>query len=180
MNFQEKYEKEILPAVKKELDIKNIMSVPRITKITVNVGFGGLMNKRSEKKTDRFEENLAKITGQKAILRHSKKSISNFKLRVGMPVGATVTLRKKKMYDFLERFITVAIPRIRDFRGFSRRGDGNGNLNLGIFEHVVFPEVGEQESNDIHGLEVSITTNAKNDDQMFLLLEKFGFPFRKA
>lgn len=180
MNFQEKYTKEIVSALKKELNIKNIMSVPRIQKITVNIGFGSILSKRNEKKTDKYSDVLAKITGQKPVVNNAKKSISNFKLRVGMPIGATVTLRKSKMYDFLERFITVAIPRIRDFRGFAKRGDGKGNLSIGIYEHVVFPEVGEQEAADIHGLQVSITTSAKNDQEMFLLLEKFGFPFKKV
>ena len=180
MTLKEKFEKEILPALQKELGIKNPMAVPRLQKIVVNVGFGSILTKRGEKKYDKFVENLAKITGQKPAVRFAGKSISNFKLREGNPVGASATVRKARMFDFLERFILVAIPRIRDFRGFAHRGDGKGNLNIGIFEHNIFPEVGEVDAKDLHGLGITICTAAKNDKQMFALLEKFDFPFKKA
>ncbi len=179
MDFKQQYYNEIVPALKKELNIKNSLAIPKITKIVVNVGFGSILNKTNEKKTDRFEKSLAKITGQKPIVRKAKKSISNFKLRQGMPIGASATLRGQRMYDFWARFIAVAIPRIRDFRGFSKKGDGQGNLSLGIKEHTIFPEVGEQDVIKIHSLGITIATTAKNDNEMFLLLKKFNFPFKK-
>lgn len=180
MSFQQQYRKEIQPALMKELKIKNPMAVPKVIKVTLNIGVGSIINRTGEKKTERFEENLAKISGQKPIVKITNKSISNFKLRAGMPVGVTVTLRKKKMWDFLERLILIAIPRIRDFRGFARKGDGQGNLSLGIFEHNIFPEVGEEDATRLHGLEVSISTTAKNDQEMFALMDKFKFPFKKS
>jgi len=179
MSFYQKYRQEIIGKMKKKLGLKNTLALPRIEKIVINVGFGSILNKSKEKGTKRFEEALAKISGQKPVVRLAKKSISNFKLRQGMPIGASVTLRGKKMFDFLERFILITIPRIRDFRGFPRRGDGKGNVSIGIKEHNVFPEIGELESFNIHGIGVTIVTTAKNNEEVFSLLEEFNFPFKK-
>jgi len=179
MNLRQEFEKKILPALQKKLGIKNPMAVPRLTKIVVNVGFGSILTKRGEKNFEKYLESLAKITGQKPALRRAKKSISNFKLRENNPVGATATLRRERMYDFLERFILMAIPRIRDFRGFARRGDSRGNLNIGVYEHNVFPEVGEVDVKDLHGIGVTICTTAASDKEMFALMDEFKFPFKK-
>ncbi|MCT4592439.1 MAG: 50S ribosomal protein L5 [Candidatus Gracilibacteria bacterium] len=179
MSLQTTYKEEIMPALQKELGIKNLMATPKIEKITVNVGIGSILRRNSEKSTERFEETLAKITGQKPVVKKAKKSISNFKLREGMPVGVTVTLRGKRMYDFLERLIFVTIPRIKDFRGFARKGDGHGNLSIGIKEQQAFPEVGEVDTKNLHGIQITVTTSCNNDEEMFALFDKFGFPFKK-
>jgi large subunit ribosomal protein L5 len=179
MSLLKEYQESIAPKLQKELGIKNPIAVPRFKKVTLNVGFGSQLTKSGEKTPDRFVENLAKISGQKPEIRYSRKSISNFKLRAGMPVGARVTLRRQRMYDFLERFITVSIPRIRDFRGMNRKGDGNGNISFGIKEHTIFPEVGEDEASKLHGIEVTFTTTAQNNNELYALLEKFNFPFKK-
>ncbi len=179
MSLVETYRQEVAPAIQKDLGIKNPMAVPKLEKITVNVGFGSILTRSGEKKTERFEEALAKITGQKPVVKKARKSISNFKLREGMPVGASVTLRGKKMYDFLDRLIFVSIPRIRDFRGFARKADGHGNFSIGIKEHHAFPEIGEVESKELHGIEITFTTTAKNNEELFALMDKFGFPFKK-
>lgn len=179
MSLMATYNQDIAPALQKELGLKNKMAVPKITKITVNIGFGSILNRSGEKKTDRFEEALERITGQKPVVKKAKKSISNFKLREGMPVGANVTLRGKRMYEFLNRLIFATIPRIRDFRGFNKKADGKGNFSIGIKEHQAFPEIGEIEAKDLHGVEICFTTTAKNDEQLFALMDKFGFPFKK-
>lgn len=180
MSLQTTYHKEIAPALKKDLKIANVMAVPKIEKVILNIGFGSILTKAGEKSTERFEQALATITGQKPVMHKSNKSISNFKLREGMTVGASVCLRGKRMYDFLERLIFVAIPRIRDFRGFNRKGDGHGNYSFGIKEHVAFPEIGELEAKFLHGLQITITTSAKNDQELFALLDHLHFPFKKS
>ena len=179
MSLKTTFQQELAPALQKELKIANVMATPKLTKITLNIGFGHFMTRGSEKKPDRFLQALEKMAGQKPVVRNAKKSISNFKLREGVPVGASVTLRGNMMYDFLERLIFVTIPRIRDFRGFERKADGMGNFSIGVKEQTAFPEIGEVESKDLHGVQITFTTTAKNDKEMYALFDKFGFPFKK-
>jgi large subunit ribosomal protein L5 len=154
------------------------MEVPYITKITINVGLGEAV--KDKKVVEQAIGDIEKISGQKPVITNAKKSIAAFSLREGMPIGCKVTLRKNKMYEFLDRLITVAIPRIRDFRGFSRKSfDGRGNYTLGIKEQIIFPEIDYEKIDSIRGLDISITTSAKNDDEARLLLEEFNFPFRR-
>ena len=154
------------------------MEVPHIVKITINVGLGEAV--KDKKVIEQAIGDIEKISGQKPIVTKAKKSIAAFSLREGMPIGCKVTLRKDKMYEFLDRLISVAIPRIRDFRGFSKKSfDGRGNYNLGIKEQIIFPEIDYEKIDSIRGLDISITTSAKNDDEARLLLEEFNFPFRR-
>ena len=157
---------------------KSSMEVPSITKITINVGLGEAV--KDKKVVEQAVGDIEKISGQKPIITKAKKSIAAFSLREGMPIGCKVTLRKDKMYEFLDRLITIAIPRIRDFRGFSRKAfDGRGNYTLGIKEQIIFPEIDYEKIDSIRGLDIAITTSAKNDDEARLLLEEFNFPFRR-
>lgn len=178
--IQTKYQKEIVPLLKKELGISNILAVPRITKIVVNIGLSKSLN--DKKFVDIAVSTLTRITGQKPVLTTAKKSISNFKIREGMIVGAMVTLRGKRMYDFLDKLVNVAFPRIRDFHGIDpKKGfDEHGNFAIGFKEHLVFPEIGGEEIENIHGLELAINTTAKDRAQAFALLSAFGFPFKKT
>ena len=154
------------------------MEVPHIVKITINVGLGEAV--KDKKVIEQAIGDIEKISGQKPIVTKAKKSIAAFSLREGMPIGCKVTLRKDKMYEFLDRLISVAIPRIRDFRGFSKKSfDGRGNYTLGIKEQIIFPEIDYEKIDSIRGLDISITTSAKNDDEARLLLEEFNFPFRR-
>jgi large subunit ribosomal protein L5 len=176
--LKEQFEKEILKTLQDKLQVKNRFQVPRFQKIVVNVGIGTLMN--STKDYSYVEKSLVQITGQKPIVRKSKKAISNFKLRIGMPVSLQVTLRGKRMYDFYERLVNIALPRIRDFRGLSRKAfDKNANYNIGLKEHVMFPEIGADDINKIFGMQITIVTSAKKKEDAQLLLETTGFPFRK-
>ena len=157
---------------------KSSMEVPSITKITINVGLGEAV--KDKKVVEQAVGDIEKISGQKPIITKAKKSIAAFSLREGMPIGCKVTLRKDKMYEFLDRLITIAIPRIRDFRGFSRKAfDGRGNYTLGIKEQIIFPEIDYEKIDSIRGLDIAITTSAKNDEEARLLLEEFNFPFRR-
>jgi len=177
--LKEQYEKEILPALMKELDIKNRMAAPYIKKISVNVGIGRIVAKDS-KIAENVAANVAKITGQKPVITKSRKSIAAFKLREGMPVGVMVTLRGPKMYEFLDRLVNVALPRIRDFRGLSTRAfDGKGNYSIGIKEHSVFPEIVLESAEMIHGIQININLSAKDKESGMALLKKFGFPFKE-
>lgn len=179
MTLKEKYQKEILPALQKELGIKNVNAVPKVTKVVVNAGLGSMYT-RGVKDFTEFVENFKAITGQTPIVRKSKKAISNFKLREGLPNGVMVTLRGNRMYDFLNRLVNVVFPRTRDFRGISRKAfDGNGNYSVGITEHTVFPEINPDDLVKIHGLQVCINTTAKNDEEGMALLTALGFPFKK-
>jgi len=172
------YEKEIVPQLMKRLKYKNIMEVPRIDKIVVNMGISAA--KEDIKVLDQAVEELAAITGQKPIVTRAKKSISNFKLRKGMPIGCKVTLHGSMMYEFLDRLINVALPRVHDFRGVSPDGfDGKGNYNLGIQEHIIFPEINIDKVSKIKGMNVSIITTAKNRDEAYELLSLFAMPFQK-
>lgn len=162
----------------KELDVKNVMEIPRIEKIVVNIGQGEAV--QNVKSLETAVADLQAITGQKAVLTKAKKSIAGFKLRKGMPIGAMVTLRGARMYEFLDRLINVSIPRIRDFRGFSPKAfDGRGNYTLGLKEQIVFPEINYDKVERVRGIGISITTSARNDVQGRALLDTFNFPFRK-
>lgn len=177
MNLQETFKKKIVPELQKELGIKNVMAVPKVQKVVVSAGIGMLM--RNSKDFSHVEEAMAKLTGQKPLLINARKSVSNFKLREGMPNGLQVTLRGKRMWDFLERLVKMALPRVRDFRGINAKLDGRGNYSLGLAENSIFPEVEEQEINKVHGMQVTVTTSAENDEAGKLLLTKLGFPFKK-
>jgi large subunit ribosomal protein L5 len=178
MRLKEKYQKEIVPALKKELGVKNNMLVPRVTKVTLNVGFG-----RHFKEKDYIadvEKGLLEMTGQKPVMNKAKKSISAFKIREGQVIGAKVTLRGNRMYDFIEKLVNITFPRVRDFRGITTTGvDENGNMTVGLKEHVSFPEIKVEEINNIFGLEVSLTTNTTNRESGLMLFQKLGFPFKK-
>lgn len=176
--LKELYKKKIVPQLIERLKYKNIMEVPRIDKIVVNTGVSTA--KEDIKVLDEAVGELATITGQKPIVTRAKKSISNFKLRQGMPIGCKVTLHGAVMYEFLDRLINVTLPRVRDFRGVSRDGfDSQGNYNLGIQEHIIFPEINIDKVGKVKGLNVSIVTTAKNVDEAYELLSLFGMPFRK-
>ncbi len=168
----------IVPELKKELSLKNDFSVPKITKVRINVGIGSLA-----KQTKDFSEvvnNVMAITGQKPVITHAKLAVSNFKLRKGMPVGITNTIRGKRAYDLVERLVTIVLPRVRDFRGLSMKSfDGNGNYSIGFKEALVFPEINPDNVANVHGIQVTIVTSAKNDEEGIALLKKIGFPFKK-
>lgn len=172
------YNDEIIPKLKEKFRYKNIMQVPKLEKIVVNMGVGAAV--QDSKLLDEAVKELELITGQKASIRAAKKSISNFKLREGMKIGAKVTLRKVRMYEFLDRLVNVALPRVRDFRGISDKSfDGRGNYTLGIQEQIIFPEINVDKINKVLGMDVTFVTNAKTDAEAFELLSAFGVPFRK-
>lgn len=176
--MQAKYES-IRKELMQELGITNVHQIPRIEKIVVNVGQGEAV--QNVKVLEGAVKDLEAITGQKAIMTKAKKSIATFKLREGMPIGAAVTLRRQRMYEFLDRLINVSIPRIRDFRGFSPKAfDGRGNYTLGIKEQIIFPEIDYDKVDRLRGLGITIVTSAKNDIQAKALMDKFQFPFRKS
>ncbi|MFL2548795.1 MAG: 50S ribosomal protein L5 [Gammaproteobacteria bacterium] len=172
------YDEEIKISLQEKMKYKSSMEIPSIKKITINVGLGEAV--KDKKVVEQAAGDIEKITGQKPIVTKAKKSIAAFSLREGMPIGCKVTLRKDRMYEFLDRLITVAIPRIRDFRGFSKKAfDGRGNYTLGIKEQIIFPEIDYEKIDSIRGLDIAITTSAKNDEEAKLLLEEFNFPFRR-
>jgi len=178
MSYYDTFKSEVIPALQKELKIKNPMAVPRISKVKLNVGIGSLS--KNTKDFSDIIENITKISGQKPVVTKAKKAISNFKLREGMPVGITVTLRGKNMYEFLYKLVNVVFPRVRDFRGISPRSfDGQGNYSVGFKEALVFPEINPDDVLNIHGIQVTVTTTAKNDEEGRALLTKIGFPFKK-
>jgi large subunit ribosomal protein L5 len=175
--LRERYEKEVVPALKKEFGYENVMAIPRIEKVVVNMGLGEAT--QNAKLTDVGAEEIGKITGQKAVVRRSTKSIAQFKLRAGMPVGAMVTLRGVKMYEFLDRLISVALPRVRDFRGVSPKGfDGRGNFTMGLRDQLMFPEIDYMKVDKARGMNVSVVTTAKTDEEARKLLQLMGMPFR--
>ncbi len=179
MTLKEKYKKEVAPAIMKEGGHKNIMAVPKLEKVVLNAGLSKAL--KDPKYFDIIENTLSRITGQKPIKTKAKKSISNFKIRKDLVVGMKVTLRGKRMYDFVEKLINVTLARIRDFRGLSPRAvDSNGNLNIGFKEHIAFPEIRPDEIEKIHGLEVSVVTTSKNREQGLKFLKLLGFPFIEA
>lgn len=171
-----KYSKEIVPALLKEFNFKNVMQVPKLQKIVVNQGLGDAI--ADKKLLDVAVTEITAITGQKPITTNSKKDISNFKLRKAMPIGVKVTLRREKMYEFLERLICISLPRIRDFRGVEFKFDGQGNYTLGITEQIIFPEIDIDKISKIKGLEITFVTSAKKDEEAFALLREFGIPFK--
>ena len=176
--IQEKFSKEIAPALQKKLGLKNTMQVPTIQKIVLNTCISEAV--KNPKILDTAAEQLGAITGQKPVITKAKKAISNFKLREGLPLGAMVTLRKDRMWTFLERLIHLSLPRVRDFRGLSPRGfDGRGNYNMGLKEQIVFPEINFDRVDKVHGLNITICTSADNDAGAKALLEELGMPFRK-
>ena len=173
----DKYSKEVIPALMKKFSYKSVMQAPRLEKICINRGVNGAVT--DKKLVDVAVDELNMITGQKAVPTVSKKDISNFKLRKGMPIGARVTLRGEKMYEFLDRLVSVALPRVRDFRGISGRAfDGRGNYNIGVKEQIIFPEIEYDKVDALRGMNISITTTAKSDDECKALLAAFRFPFK--
>ncbi len=176
--LQQFYRETVVPRLRSDLKIENAMQVPRISKITVNMGVGEAVADR--KVMDAAVTDLTKITGQKPLITKSRKAIASFKLRAGLAVGAKVTLRGARMYEFLDRLINIAMPRIRDFRGVSPRSfDGQGNYSLGVREQIIFPEIQYDQVDQIRGMDITITTTAKDNRHGRALLEAFSFPFRK-
>jgi large subunit ribosomal protein L5 len=171
------YEEDVRPALKEQFEFSSIMQTPRIEKITVNMGVGEA--KTNAKALDSAVEELTTITGQRAQITRAKRSIAGFKIREGMPIGAKVTLRGVRMYEFLDRLVSIALPRIRDFRGLSPRSfDGRGNYSIGIREQIIFPEINYDDVQEIRGLDVVITTSARTDEEGLALLRRLGLPFR--
>ena len=173
--LKKKYNSEIIDNLKK--NYKSVMQVPKLVKISLNQGVGNAVN--DKKLIEAAQQEMTLITGQKAVLTKSKKDISNFKLRKGMPVGVMVTLRGDMMYEFLDRLVTSALPRVRDFQGISDKGfDGRGNYTLGVKEHIIFPEIDFDSIDKIKGLDITITTSAKNNEEAMELFKQFNFPFK--
>jgi len=175
--LKEVYTKEIIPQLMKEFGYKNVMQVPRLEKIVVNMGLGEAI--QNVKILDSAADEIATITGQKAVITKAKKSIASFKLRQGMPIGCMVTLRKDRMYEFIDRLMNISLPRVRDFKGVSAKGfDGRGNYSLGIKEQLIFPEIDYDKVDKVKGLNISIVTTAKTDEEGRALLKIMGMPFR--
>ncbi len=175
-SLKKQYSEEVVPALMKEFNYKSVMQVPRLTKIVLNQGVGQAI---ADKKVLEFSLNeMTSITGQKAVSTLSSKDISNFKLRKGMPIGTTVTLRRENMYEFLEKLIRVSLPRIRDFKGINSKLDGRGNYTLGIEEQIIFPEIVLDEVNKIMGMNITFVTSANTDEEAYALLKEFGLPFK--
>lgn len=173
-----KYSEEIVARLQEKYSYKSVMQVPKLVKICLNQGLGDAVT--DKKMVEQACDEMTLITGQKAVATKSKKDISNFKLRKGMPIGARVTLRGDKMYEFLDRFITSSLPRVRDFRGINPKGfDGRGNYNLGIKEQIIFPEINIDKVNKITGMDITFVTSAPNDEEAMSLLMEFGLPFKK-
>lgn len=175
--LKDKYAKEIVPAMTEQFQYKTVMQVPKLLKICVNQGLGTAI--ADKKLIDAGVNEITNITGQKAVSTKSKKDISNFKLRKGMPIGVRVTLRGDKMYEFLDRLVSVAIPRIRDFRGINEKGfDGRGNYTLGVSEQIIFPEIQMDKVAKINGMDITFVTTARNDQECLALMKEFGLPFK--
>jgi large subunit ribosomal protein L5 len=176
--LKEKYQKEVVTALTKEFGYKNVMAVPRITKVVVNMGLGEATS--NAKLVDTGADELARITGQKPVTRRAKKSIAAFKVRKGMPIGTMVTLRGARMWEFLDRLMNIALPRVRDFKGVSPRGfDGRGNYTLGLRDQLLFPEIDYMKVDKARGMNVSVVTTAKTDEEARKLLQYIGMPFRQ-
>ncbi|MTI32920.1 50S ribosomal protein L5 [Xanthovirga aplysinae] len=174
--LKDTYLNEVAPALKEKFNYKSVMQVPKLVKISINKGIGAAV--ADKKLIDVGVEELTTITGQKAVPTKAKNSISNFKLREGMPIGARVTLRGEKMYEFLDRLMTVALPRVRDFRGIKEKGfDGRGNYTLGVKEQIIFPEISIDKVNKISGMDITFVTSANTDEECYELLKAFGMPF---
>ncbi|MEE8280821.1 MAG: 50S ribosomal protein L5 [Gammaproteobacteria bacterium] len=176
--LQDFYRSKVIPQLKEDLGLDNVMQVPRVSKITLNMGVGAALDDR--KLVDKAMEDMTLIAGQKAVMTRARKSVATFKVREGWPIGCKVTLRRGRMYEFLDRLINVAIPRIRDFRGLNPKSfDESGNFSMGIEEQIVFPEVDYDHVESIRGMDITITTTARNSEQGLALLEAFKFPFKK-
>lgn len=174
--IKQKYLNDIVPAMKEKFQYSSVMQVPKLSKIVLNKGIGAAV--ADKKLVDQGVEELSLITGQRAVSTKAKTSVSNFKLREGMPIGAKVTLRGVKMYEFLDRLMTVALPRVRDFKGISDKGfDGRGNYTLGVTEQIIFPEISIEKVNRISGMDITFVTTAKTDEESLALLKAFGMPF---
>jgi large subunit ribosomal protein L5 len=177
--LRERYQKDVVPALKKEFGYKNVMAVPRIQKVVVNMGLGEAT--ANVKLVDTGADELARITGQKPVVRRAKKSIAAFKVRKGMPIGTMVTLRGERMWEFLDRLVSIALPRVRDFKGVSPRGfDGRGNYTLGLRDQLMFPEIDYMKVDKARGMNVSVVTTAKTDEEARKLLQFIGMPFRQS
>lgn len=176
--LKKKYREEIVPALMKQFNYKSVMQVPRLEKIVINQGIGQAVADR--KLIEQAQAELSVIAGQKAIQTYSRKDISNFKLRKGVPIGLKVTLRRERMYEFLERLINVSLPRIRDFKGINDKFDGRGNYTLGIQEQIIFPEIDIDKVSKILGAEITFVTTSENDEEAYTLLREFGLPFKNA
>ena len=177
--LKERYDKDVVAALKKEFGYTNVMAIPKITKVVVNMGLGEAT--QNAKITETGADEIARITGQKPVITRSKKSIAQFKLRKGMPIGAMVTLRGERMWDFLDRLVSVALPRVRDFRGVSPRGfDGRGNYTLGLKDQLLFPEIDYMKVDKARGMNISVVTTAKTDEESRKLLQLLGMPFRTS
>jgi len=177
--LKERYQKEVVPALKKEFGYKNVMAVPKVEKVVVNMGLGDATS--NAKIVDTGADELARITGQKAVTRRSKKSIAAFKVRKGMPIGAMVTLRGERMWEFLDRLMNIALPRVRDFKGVSPKGfDGRGNYTLGLRDQLIFPEIDYMKVDKARGMNVSVVTTARTDQEARKLLQFIGMPFRAS
>jgi large subunit ribosomal protein L5 len=176
--LKEQYVSAVAPALMQKFGYKSTMQIPKLDKVVINVGAGEA--KENSKVIDAIMNDLAAITGQKPVVCRAKKSVANFKLREGMPIGVRVTLRGARMYEFMERFISIACPRIRDFQGFNPSFDGRGNLNLGIKEHYIFPEIDVEKSPKAYGMNITFVTTADNDKNGRLLMDYMGMPFRKS
>ncbi len=175
--LKEVYNKEIASKLKEELGLANVMEVPRILKVTLNMGVGEAVG--DKKVLEKAVADLTLISGQKPIINNARKSIAGFKIRQGWPIGTKVTLRRERMYEFLERLVSVAIPRIRDFRGISpKQFDGRGNFSMGVSEQIIFPEIDYEKIDKLRGLDITITTSARNDDEGRALLRAFNFPLK--
>jgi large subunit ribosomal protein L5 len=176
-NLKTVYNNELAPKLKEELGLSNVMEVPRITKITLNMGVGEALG--DKKALENALADLEKISGQKPVVTKARKSIAGFKVREGWPIGCKVTLRRERMYEFLERLISISIPRIRDFRGMSAKSfDGRGNYAMGVNEQIIFPEIDYDKVDKLRGLDIAITTTARTDDEGRALLKAFNFPFK--
>jgi large subunit ribosomal protein L5 len=176
--LKEQYENELKLTLQKQLGISNVMDIPKIEKVVLNMGLGDAV--QNPKIVEKAAQELTMISGQKAVVTKAKKSIATFKLRAGMPIGARVTLRKDRMYDFLSKLINIALPRVRDFRGVSGKGfDGRGNFSMGITEHIIFPEIDYDKIDQIRGFNITIVTSAKTDENARALLDAIGMPFKK-
>ena len=177
--LKDKYQKDVIPALRKEFGYKNVMAVPKVAKVVVNMGLGEATS--NVKIVDTGADELARITGQKAVTRRSKKSIAAFKVRKGQPVGTSVTLRGERMWEFLDRLMSIALPRVRDFKGVSPRGfDGRGNYTLGLRDQLLFPEIDYMKVDKARGMNVSVVTSARTDEEARKLLQFIGMPFRQS
>jgi len=171
------YRENVVGQLREKFGYANLMQVPRLQKITINMGLGEAV--ADKKVLDKAVSELALITGQKPIITKARKSVASFKIRDGYPIGCKVTLRRERMYEFFDRLVNIALPRVRDFRGVPRKSfDGRGNFNLGVNEQIIFPEINFDQVDAMRGMDIAITTSAKNDEQATALLESFGFPFR--